>query len=619
MPVYLSPYVGKGSKADPYRPRGSIDGQPWSSIDLRPDSTKVDGFALLSQNAIDLDPLLTKLSDQSGSSAKSDAISGSLKNSLDTKLAVSIGSVSTLEELLGDLLLNERASKWKPLRWSSRGIKECYLGGLWFRITGGPSNPVYMDPTDNFNRDDEDPIGGDWSHAGAGGTVALASNQLTGTGASGNRFIRWNADSFDNDQFSEIECVTPGSTADFGAAARIDTGGAVTGYLAAAYMPEEVLGKLVTGTYTEIFSVDTTNIVATDVLRIEAEGTTIRWILNSTEEGSVTDSSIASGAAGLFMYVRDMVLDNWVGGNLAAPQAYFPYKHRRIEEVKYNFIHTRKSLVINQQVTTTPVINRPRRVTETKPYINRISNVILPAPVTTVNAIISRPRRIIDNKLLVIRSKKVLPPASVVTSNVIVNRPLRITEIKPLTIHTKRVYPPASVTLNNVVVNRPRRITETNPVVVQTKNVILPTAVTVSNVVVNRPRRIIENKSLVILSRKVLPPASVTVNNVVVNRPCRIVQLPATIHQHTTKVIQTQQTVNAIITRPRHIFNYFPTIQSRAVNIYPQGSGSGPVIITKPRRIFITPPPVLPRTTKVFFTGSVTSPNVIISHSRRTM
>ena len=43
---YLVPYLGEGTDRNPFRPDGS-DQPGWSAIDLRPDVTVLDGFALL--------------------------------------------------------------------------------------------------------------------------------------------------------------------------------------------------------------------------------------------------------------------------------------------------------------------------------------------------------------------------------------------------------------------------------------------------------------------------------------------------------------------------------------------------------------------------------------------
>ena len=45
MAFYLAPYIGAGTRDDPFRPRGS-DQPGWSAIDLRPDPSRLDGGGL---------------------------------------------------------------------------------------------------------------------------------------------------------------------------------------------------------------------------------------------------------------------------------------------------------------------------------------------------------------------------------------------------------------------------------------------------------------------------------------------------------------------------------------------------------------------------------------------
>ena len=92
------------------------------------------------------------------------------------------------------------------------------------------------------------------------------------------------------------------ATSDIGVAVRVDTGSTNTAYFyIAAGTGDRELRKVVAGTSTLLASA-ATGFSASDVIRLEASGTTITPIVNGSTDavigGSVPDSAITSGAAG---------------------------------------------------------------------------------------------------------------------------------------------------------------------------------------------------------------------------------------------------------------------------------------------------------------------------------
>src|SRR6267143_4180867 len=86
--------------------------------------------------------------------------------------------------------------------------------------------------TDNFNRADADPIGGNWT--GFAGNGAIVGNQLRQSTAGGiDAYIIWNADTPPADHYSKIGFVASVNNGtdveDGGPCARLTTGG--NGYL----------------------------------------------------------------------------------------------------------------------------------------------------------------------------------------------------------------------------------------------------------------------------------------------------------------------------------------------------------------------------------------------------
>lgn len=132
---------------------------------------------------------------------------------------------------------------------------------------------------------------------------------------------RWNADTFDNNQYSQIS-LTDDATGghQIGVSARCSstavtfytfTSSGQTGYFA-------LLRVIVDSSQTNLAS--GTNITATSVMRITADGSTITCYDDGAQNIQVTDSSIASGYAGVSHYTSGTagrpLVDNWEGGNL---------------------------------------------------------------------------------------------------------------------------------------------------------------------------------------------------------------------------------------------------------------------------------------------------------------
>lgn len=124
----------------------------------------------------------------------------------------------------------------------------------------------------------------------------------------------WNADSFANDQYSEavIDSVNNGDSY-IGVGVRMSAGGNYYG----AYSNNvgSTLFKLVDGSYTEL---DTGPLFeASDVVRLEVIGTSLKVYLNDEEIMSATDSTHSSGAAGIIGYSNQgNDITSWEGGDL---------------------------------------------------------------------------------------------------------------------------------------------------------------------------------------------------------------------------------------------------------------------------------------------------------------
>ena len=139
MPYYLGQYIGSGLGADPFRPVGS-DQPGWSAIDLRPDSSRLDGGGL---NACLLflpvalaDARLTLLA-ESGS----ETVPANTRNQIKNKLGVAFTD-TTFDAICAALLITPPSNGWKGLLPNLRTKRlEIWLNGLlWSRpIIAGSS------------------------------------------------------------------------------------------------------------------------------------------------------------------------------------------------------------------------------------------------------------------------------------------------------------------------------------------------------------------------------------------------------------------------------------------------------------------------------------------------
>jgi hypothetical protein len=163
--------------------------------------------------------------------------------------------------------------------------------------------------------------------SGGAGTqkIQIVSNRVYNHNAAFGTTAYDTLNTYNNDQYAQIVYHNTG-TGYIGVAVRCDTanpGGTGDGTHRTCYFFEATAGdryfaKKVANVETQLGD-DAGTPSDGDVLRIEASGTTIGAKVNGTQIFSVTDSSIASGSAGIFGEGDDAnsVADDWEGGNLA--------------------------------------------------------------------------------------------------------------------------------------------------------------------------------------------------------------------------------------------------------------------------------------------------------------
>ena len=178
--------------------------------------------------------------------------------------------------------------------------------------------------TDNANRADENPIVG-WTTISGLGNLQIVGNEIRAVSTGTRNGAYHTATSPANDQWASAVIASYVDTASSGCVVvRVDTGAetyyafCISYYAGFRYWE---LSRRSSGTF---FSLDSANyaFVATDTIRIEAEGTTIRGFINGAQVTSQTDANIASGRFGIVMgidaAVTDVELDDWSGGDFTS-------------------------------------------------------------------------------------------------------------------------------------------------------------------------------------------------------------------------------------------------------------------------------------------------------------
>ncbi len=178
--------------------------------------------------------------------------------------------------------------------------------------------------TDNFNRADANPLDGSWAKpTGVTLNFALSSNAVGGATSAGSRLV-YNTGTVGNKQFSQATCTTI-DDGDVGVACRIQTG-SFSGYSFANRTVANggwLMERYDSGSVTPIASNAAAGGAANDVIRIEANGSTITAYVNGVVALTATDATYASGSVGLWCFNTTSRLDDWSGGDLGSvvPQA----------------------------------------------------------------------------------------------------------------------------------------------------------------------------------------------------------------------------------------------------------------------------------------------------------
>lgn len=328
---YLARYLGDGtSEANPFRPSGADEMEGVAAIDLRPDPTRPDGFAILRAP----DPLPTSPNRVTLGDDPDEVPTSARRRDVESRLALPVGALDGVDRwrrVIARLLL-DHGDDADPGRWNrlrpERNAYRVWLGGPLFEMPRPSGAAVYAD---DFNR----------AALGAGWTVTVGDLEIVTnvirqiTAAATASIARFESDLATVNQYGQV--VIPAfnligtGIKQLGATVRHsvvdDTHYSARRRWADSQASERFnIYKRVAGTETALWvAASGVNIAVGDVVRTEVDGSTVRSVLNGVTIQSVTDTSIVGGLrAGVALSSPGATGraqgDNWEAGDLAAAQ-----------------------------------------------------------------------------------------------------------------------------------------------------------------------------------------------------------------------------------------------------------------------------------------------------------
>ncbi len=178
--------------------------------------------------------------------------------------------------------------------------------------------------SDDFNRDNETPLGGNWTQQIAAGdaTFNLTGNAVYSQGGANATSNYWNADAFGNDQYSQATAQVDGAYY-IAVMTRMQVG-AQSGYYFMAAAGTYVIGFIVAGSATGLATCSGTPTDG-DVMKLSSVGNVHTAKVNGSDPGGVpcagTDGSntFTSGQPGIYGYGGGgtVSLDDWSADNIA--------------------------------------------------------------------------------------------------------------------------------------------------------------------------------------------------------------------------------------------------------------------------------------------------------------
>ena len=194
-------------------------------------------------------------------------------------------------------------------------------------IPWGSGSPLQLTTlaSDNFNRANVNPLAPNWTTIPGGtfGNAQIVSNQAVNTTAGAAADVSYTGISWPNDQWSQVTISTfPAGNSFAGVSLRGSASVSSDYRVFGDSNTKFIVSKIVSGTSTNLTNQNGTVAVG-DVITGAIVGTQISGYQNGNLLFTVSDSSLASGNAGILVdsvtNLSNAAVDNWSGGSLADP------------------------------------------------------------------------------------------------------------------------------------------------------------------------------------------------------------------------------------------------------------------------------------------------------------
>lgn len=337
MNLYLCRYRGAGTESDPFRPNGTELLKAWYSIDLRVDSTTPEGDCVVATPEVMPGVAVAGGSEQAGLDPATTLYLGDDPQAiLPTATVQAVGRRFGLDwqarkwtvgQMLAELLIGDADAKDPKKRnplLPDRGRYRIHLGEeIWSMpvIAGGATY------TDDFNRTNSTNLGANWKEVYGDGEIS--SNKLR-TVTAANLYARYEQNLASTNHYAKVDVVALGGASSApGCLVRCNSPATDDAANSQFYMGRYnhdagslrwQVFKNVLNTFTSLAETAEAAPSVTYTQKLEANGSTLKLYLSTTEKVSITDTAITTGTkAGVRTVLRSGVeLDNFEAADLSS-------------------------------------------------------------------------------------------------------------------------------------------------------------------------------------------------------------------------------------------------------------------------------------------------------------
>lgn len=333
MRAFLTAWAGAGTDDAPYRPAGIPEDLPHTTIDFRPDASLPDGFCVVAV----ADDVLTIPGGLVLAADPREKLGAARRRIIANAIGLNIDA-TRVDDLLLELLTVHASpdtdrSRWNRLRPTVEGRHEIWLGNE--KIVDLPAVAGGATLTESF-----DGGSGLLNGSGVDQTWTVSNGQLTMinngcrpnlSGSTKNlAYPATNLASANHYAQAVVSSTSTSASARWGACVRHSTIDLSCYFGRMGGTGAWSIDKYVAGVLTEGLATGSTTKANGDVVKIDANGSTLTLYKNGTSLGSTTDTDITGNLRpGCFGYsntgtANDGLFDTWEAGDLAAAPTFWP-------------------------------------------------------------------------------------------------------------------------------------------------------------------------------------------------------------------------------------------------------------------------------------------------------